>query len=181
MTQSRGVGGGWQGVRGCVGQVAQRRTPFWGFYPFVLNKKAVHAACRVLPGVVVGLHLAWGNRLGRDRSVGQSRCLGMETIQVAIANAAYATALRELLARNAGWRILSVEAPDPRIEGVIVVDSQSLDGLPRAIENPQRVVLITPNEAAHLAKPGRRGSYPWFLRTTRLTPPFWRSWRLDCG
>ena len=81
----------------------------------------------------------------------------METIQVAIANAAYATALRELLARNAGWRILSVEAPDPRIEGVIVVDSQSLDGLPRAIENPQRVVLITPNEAAHLAKAWEAG------------------------
>jgi hypothetical protein len=81
----------------------------------------------------------------------------METIQVAIANAAYATALRELLARNAGWRILSVEAPDPRIEGVIVVDSQSIDGLPRAIENPQRVVLITPNEAPHLAKAWEAG------------------------
>jgi hypothetical protein len=81
----------------------------------------------------------------------------METIQVAIANASYATALRELLARNAGWRILSVEAPDPRIEGVIVVDSQSLDGLPRAMENPQRVVLITPNEAAHLAKAWEAG------------------------
>jgi hypothetical protein len=49
----------------------------------------------------------------------------METIQVAIANASYATALRDLLARNAGWRILSVEASDPRIERVIVVDSQS--------------------------------------------------------
>ena len=81
----------------------------------------------------------------------------METIQVAIANASYATALRELLARNAGWRILSVQAPDPRIEGVIVVDSQSLDGLPRAFENPQRVVLITPNEAPHLAKAWEAG------------------------
>ena len=81
----------------------------------------------------------------------------METIQVAIANAAYATALRELLAHNAGWRILSVEAPDPRIEGVIVVDSQSIDGLPRAIENPQRVVLITPNEAPYLAKAWEAG------------------------
>jgi hypothetical protein len=81
----------------------------------------------------------------------------METIQVAIANASYATALRELLARNAGWRILSVEAPDPRIEGVIVVDCQSLDGLPSGFENPQRVVLITPNEASHLAKAWEAG------------------------
>jgi len=81
----------------------------------------------------------------------------METIQVAIANASYATALRDLLARNAGWRILCVAAPDPRIEGVIVVDSQSLDGLPSAIENPQRVVLITPNEAPHLAKAWEAG------------------------
>ena len=81
----------------------------------------------------------------------------METIQVAIADASYATALRDLLARNAGWRILSVEAPDPRIEGVIVVDSQSLGGLPSAIENPQRVVLITPNEAPHLARAWEAG------------------------
>ena len=81
----------------------------------------------------------------------------METIQVAIANASYATALRDLLARNAGWRILSVEAPDPRIEGVIVVDTQALDRLPSAIENPQRVVLITPNEPAHLAKAWEAG------------------------
>ena len=81
----------------------------------------------------------------------------METIQVAIANASYSTALRDLLARNAGWRILSVEAPDPRMEGVIVVDSKSIDGLPSAIENPQRVVLITPNEAPHLAKAWEAG------------------------
>jgi hypothetical protein len=81
----------------------------------------------------------------------------METIQVAIANASYSTALRDLLARNAGWRILSVEAPDPRIEGVIVVDTLALDRLPSAIENPQRVVLITPNEAPHLAKAWEAG------------------------
>jgi hypothetical protein len=81
----------------------------------------------------------------------------METIQIAIANASYSTALRDLLARNAGWRILSVEAPDPRIEGVIVVDTQSLDRLPSVIENPQRVVLITPNEAPHLAKAWEAG------------------------
>jgi hypothetical protein len=81
----------------------------------------------------------------------------METIQIAIANASYATALRDLLARNAGWRILSVEAPDLRIEGVVVVDTQALDRLPSVIENPQRVVLITPNEASHLAKAWEAG------------------------
>jgi hypothetical protein len=81
----------------------------------------------------------------------------METIQVAITNSSYATALRDLLARNAGWRILSVEAPDPRMEGVIVVDTQALDRLPSLIENPQRVVLITPNEAPHLAKAWEAG------------------------
>jgi hypothetical protein len=52
---------------------------------------------------------------------------------------------------------LSVEAPDPRIEGVIVVDTQSLDRLPSVIENPQRVVLITPNAAPHLAKAWEAG------------------------
>jgi hypothetical protein len=65
--------------------------------------------------------------------------------------------LRDLLARNAGWRILSVEAPDLRIEGVVVVDTEALDRLPSVIENPQRVVLITPNEPSHLAKAWEAG------------------------
>ena len=39
----------------------------------------------------------------------------------------------------------------------MVVDTQSLDRLPSAIENPQRVVLITPNKAPHLAKAWEAG------------------------
>src|SRR5659263_517914 len=86
MTQPRSTGRVWQGVRGRLGQVAQYRPPFWGIYPFVLNKWHLRTACKELPGVVVGLQLAKGNRFERDCSVVQSRCLGMETIQVAIAN-----------------------------------------------------------------------------------------------
>jgi len=81
----------------------------------------------------------------------------METIQLAIANAPYASSLKELLARTAAWNILRVDAPDPRMEGVIVVDSESLERLPGTIVNPERVVLITCNDAPHLAKAWEAG------------------------
>jgi DNA-binding NarL/FixJ family response regulator len=81
----------------------------------------------------------------------------METIQIAIANASYASSLKDLLARTAGWKILRVDAPDPRTEGVIVVDSEALERLPSLIVNPERVVLITHNDAPHLAKAWEAG------------------------
>lgn len=81
----------------------------------------------------------------------------METIQLAISNKAYATALRDLLARNQGWKILMTDTPDPRIEGVMVVDSESLERLPSAIARPERIVLITRKDAPHLAKAWEAG------------------------
>ena len=81
----------------------------------------------------------------------------MDTIQVAIANECYATALRELLARSAAWKVLSVDVPDPRVEGVIVLDAQALDRLPSQTANPERVVLISRNDPGALARAWEAG------------------------
>jgi hypothetical protein len=81
----------------------------------------------------------------------------METIQLAIANGTYATTLRELLARNAGWNALIVESPNTRAEGVIVLDTGALESLPSGLPNPERVVLITQNQPQLLARAWEAG------------------------
>ena len=81
----------------------------------------------------------------------------MDIIQVAIANECYATALRELLARSAMWKVLSVDVPDPRVEGVIVLDAQALDRLPSQTANPERVVLISRSDPGALARAWEAG------------------------
>ncbi|MGQ9634414.1 MAG: hypothetical protein ACUVXB_09225 [Bryobacteraceae bacterium] len=81
----------------------------------------------------------------------------MEIVQLAISNKAYATTLRDLLARNPGWRILMVDTPDLRMEGIIVVDSEALDRLATTIAKPERIVLITQKDAPHLAKAWEAG------------------------
>lgn len=81
----------------------------------------------------------------------------MDIIQVAIANERYASALRELLVRSAAWKVLSVDVPDPRVEGVIVLDAQALGRLPSQTANPERVVLITRNDPGALARAWEAG------------------------
>jgi DNA-binding NarL/FixJ family response regulator len=81
----------------------------------------------------------------------------METIQLTISNKAYATALRDLLARNPGWKILVTDRPDPQLEGVMVLDSEALERLPAVIARPERIVLITRKDAPHLAKAWEAG------------------------
>lgn len=81
----------------------------------------------------------------------------METIQVAITDAPYAAALRELLARNGSWEVLCVDKPDPTRDGVMVLDSRHLGLLPKPIPNPERVVLIARNETEDLARAWEAG------------------------
>jgi hypothetical protein len=76
----------------------------------------------------------------------------METIQLTIADKAYAAALRDLLVRTAGCKVTAVEFPDMREEGVIVLDSDALDRLPSEVPNPERVVLIAPNDPRLLSR-----------------------------
>ncbi|MGE5647082.1 MAG: hypothetical protein ACM336_14970 [Acidobacteriota bacterium] len=76
----------------------------------------------------------------------------METVQLTIGDAPYASALREMLERSSTYAVCCVEVPDPKREGIIVVDSDGLDRLPFPLLNPERVVLITRNDSAHLSQ-----------------------------
>jgi CheY-like chemotaxis protein len=81
----------------------------------------------------------------------------METIQVAITDAPYAAALRELLVRNGWWEVLCVDRPDPDRDGVMVLDSEHLGLLRQPISNPERVVLIARNDSGDLARAWEAG------------------------
>ncbi len=81
----------------------------------------------------------------------------MDTVQLAIADAPYAAALRELLERSGTRKVQYVDVPDPNLEGVIVVDSEGLDRLPLPLPKPERVVLITRNDPQHLSRAWNAG------------------------
>ena len=81
----------------------------------------------------------------------------MEIIQLAIKDSPYAAALRDQLVRNAAWKVLTVDVPDPRKDGVMVLDARSLELLPSSIRQPERVVLITPNDPRNLARAWEAG------------------------
>ena len=81
----------------------------------------------------------------------------MESIQLAISNTSYATALKELLIRDGTVEVSCVEAPDAEFSGVIVLDSAGLERLPATLSNPERVVLITRNEPQCLSKAWKSG------------------------
>jgi len=129
-----------------LGYLTQLKGQVWGIYPFVLNEQ--RSGKVRLAYAEIGLRIATTALVSNEV---------MDTIQVAIANERYATALRELLARSAGWKVLSVDVPDPRIEGVIVLDAQALDRLPSQTANPERVVLIARNDPGALARAWEAG------------------------
>lgn len=76
----------------------------------------------------------------------------METVQLALADSSYGTALKETLVRNGNWRVQCVDRPDPSVAGVLVVDGATLDYLPVPLAEPERIVFITKNEPQHLAR-----------------------------
>ncbi len=67
----------------------------------------------------------------------------MQTVQLAIADGIYATALREALSRSCAWHVESVSRPDPSQRCVTVIDQAALEQLPLPLSNPERIVLIT--------------------------------------
>lgn len=83
--------------------------------------------------------------------------LSMETIQLAIANTTYATALGDLLTRTAGSKVVVVDRPNADFEGVIVLDSAALESLPSGLPNPERLVLITKNDPGLLGRAWEAG------------------------
>lgn len=81
----------------------------------------------------------------------------METVQLCMRDSRYACALQGLLERTGHAQVSRVEIPDSSLGGVVVVDEEGLERLPIAAVNPERVVLITHNDAGHLAQAWEAG------------------------
>ena len=76
----------------------------------------------------------------------------MRTIQLSIADAGYAAALRQALTHTGPWHVKMVDRPDPAMPGVLVLDESSFERLPLPLINPERVVLITQQDPQLLAR-----------------------------
>jgi hypothetical protein len=76
----------------------------------------------------------------------------MRTVQLSIADAGYAAALREALTRTGPWHVEMVDRPDPALPCVLVLDESSFGQLPLPLINPERVVLISQQDPQLLAR-----------------------------
>ena len=74
------------------------------------------------------------------------------TVQLSIADAGYAAALREALTRTGPWHVEMVDRPDPATPCVLVLDESSFERLPLPLLNPERVVLISQQDPQLLAR-----------------------------
>jgi len=74
----------------------------------------------------------------------------MSCIQLALSDTAKADALRNLLARSTQLQVRCVEKPCLEEACVVVVDPPHLRLLPNPLPFPERVVLMTVNDAGHL-------------------------------
>jgi hypothetical protein len=74
------------------------------------------------------------------------------TVQLSIADAGYAAALREALTRTGPWHVEVVDRPDPAMPCLLVLDEPSFERLPLPLANPERVVLISQQDPQLLAR-----------------------------
>jgi hypothetical protein len=81
----------------------------------------------------------------------------MQTVQLAIADDAYAAVLREALSRSCAWRVETVGAPDLSQPCVMVLDQLALERLPLPFANPERIVLITQKDTQLMAEAWEAG------------------------
>jgi len=76
----------------------------------------------------------------------------MRTVQLAIADAVYANALRDALTHTGPWRVETVERADPAQPCVAVLDETSFARMPLPLTHPERVVLISRQDPQLLAQ-----------------------------
>jgi len=81
----------------------------------------------------------------------------MQMVQLAIADSAYANAVREALARSCACTVETVVRPDPARQCVLVLDEEAFESLSRPVSNPERVVLITRKDPQLLAEAWEAG------------------------
>jgi hypothetical protein len=75
----------------------------------------------------------------------------MNTVQLALADPVYAAAVRDALTRSGPWHVVTVERPDPRQKGVLVIDEDGLTHMPMPLPDPERVVLVTRKDPQHFS------------------------------
>ncbi len=88
----------------------------------------------------------------------------MQKIQLAIVDSTYEAALREALVRSGPWHVESVETPQPAEKCVLVMDEVRLNQLPLPLPFPERIVLLTRKDPAHL-------SHAWEAGIVSLVSP----------
>lgn len=66
----------------------------------------------------------------------------MHRVQLAIADTAYAAAVREALSRSCAWHVEAVDRPDLAQQCVLVLDEVAFARLPLPLSNPERIVVI---------------------------------------
>lgn len=76
----------------------------------------------------------------------------IRAVQLSIADPTYAASLREALTRSGPWQVVSAQQPDPRHQGVLVLDENALDRMPLPLIAPERVVLISDKNPQHLSR-----------------------------
>ena len=80
-----------------------------------------------------------------------------QTIQLSIADAAFAAAVREALGHTCAWHVESVNRPDPSWHGVMVLDEAGLASLAGPLVNPEWIVLISRKDPEMLAEAWEAG------------------------
>jgi hypothetical protein len=75
----------------------------------------------------------------------------MNTVQLALADSVYAAAVREALTKSGPWHVVSVQQPDPRQKGVLVLDEDALGHMPMPLPDAERVVLVTRKDPQHFS------------------------------
>jgi len=76
----------------------------------------------------------------------------MQTVQLSIVDPVYGAAVREALSHTCAWHVEPVGQPDPSQHGVMVLDWATFARTPLPLSNPERVVLIGPQEPQVLAE-----------------------------
>lgn len=81
----------------------------------------------------------------------------MGSIQVTMCDAARADALRSMLARSTHVPVHCVECPDFESACVVVMDGERFGAMTPPLAHPERIVLITRNDAGHLREAWEAG------------------------
>jgi len=75
----------------------------------------------------------------------------INTVQLALADPVYAAAVRDALTRSGPWHVVTVQQPDTRQRGVLVLDEDALAHMPMPVPDPERVVLVTRKDPQHFS------------------------------